>query len=542
VVRGHVETLQFVGSDNHLVARSFWLLALFLISVACAFAFFQGNKFPAMWHPDEQWKAEQIISGEPAFHNPVLLLYLTKLVLAVKTSHPTVDEVVVAGRQVSAIAAALAVLMLALAAARLNGYLASLFVAVIVGSCSLLFGLAHYMKEDCVFVLALSLFVLSVVLFDEKPSTLRLLGMSISAGLIVSAKYIGVLTVPIALGLLIWKWRDRRPLGLIACLSGVLITFLIVGAPFSSFNEFRAGLGFATAHVTSSHHGFVWPISSPVYLVNLVTLISPIIVAAYILWLFLLYRNRERVSAAQVVIALLPILFLVVLQISPVKIIRYELPVLMLIGFGGACALASLARSPNWKIRLLVAFAFAGSLIWNVGKVYQSWVAITHDTRAEMARWIDEHIPKSAVIAQEGEYWRAIEGGNLSQPELGRVSVRVVMPPIPWTGEGIQLFNYGSIDGARRAGVTHILLQQGIIGCYVDPSTEVLKDSQTQARVSEVRKFYETLMREAPIVHHVDSRTPPGTFFSPALWLFCITCEPTPVPSHKVEYGVSCLN
>jgi hypothetical protein len=540
VMRVDVDARQ--ASENRLVTRSLWLLPLFLISLACAFAFLQGNKFPAMWHPDEQWKAEQIFNGDFALHNPLLLLNLTKLLLAVTTSHPTVEEAVFAGRQVSAVAAALAVLMLALAAARLNGYLASFFVAVIVGTCPLLFGLAHYMKEDCVFVFGLCLFILTVVLFDEKPSVLRLLGMSISAGLTISAKYIGVITVPITLGMLIWKWREKRLLGLLTCLCAASTTFLTVGTPIATLNDFRAGFGFEAAHVTSSHHGFVWPISSPFYLVNLITLASPMIVAAYILWLFLLYRRREHVSPAQIIIALLPLLILVALQIAVVKIIRYELPVLMLIEFGAACAFASLATAANPKIRVLAVFAFAASFIWNVKHVHQSWLSITHDTRAEMARWIDEHLPKDAVIAQEGEYWRAIEGGNISQPGLGRVSMKVVMPPSRWTGDGIQLFTYGSIDGARKAGVTHILLQQGTIGCYVDPSTQVVNDPQIRSRITEVRKFYETLMREAPAVYHLDSRAPPGTFFSPALWLFCLTCELATMPHPQTEYGVSCLN
>jgi hypothetical protein len=111
-----------------------------------------------MWHPDEPSKADQIITGEPKFIQPLLLLRSTKLMLAVTASHPNPEEVVIAGRQVSAVSAVLSVLMLAIAAARLNGYLASLFVALIVGSCPLLFGLSHYMKEDCIFVLGLCLF------------------------------------------------------------------------------------------------------------------------------------------------------------------------------------------------------------------------------------------------------------------------------------------------------------------------------------------------------------------------------------------------
>jgi hypothetical protein len=94
--------------------------------------------------------------------------------------------------------------------------------------------------------------------------------------------------------------------------------------------------------------------------------IIPIIVASYILWLFMLYLNRLRVSAAQTIIALFPVFFLIILQMLPVKIIRYELPTVMLVGFGGACALASLARAANSRTRFLARTAFVATLIFNM--------------------------------------------------------------------------------------------------------------------------------------------------------------------------------
>ena len=519
------------------VARRTWLSVLVLISVVLALAFLQENKFPAMWHPDEPSKVNAIITGNSSFNHPLLLLRSTKLMLEATAPHPNPEDVVIAGRRVSAVAAALSVLMLAMAAARLSGYLASLFVAVIVGSCPLLFGLAHYMKEDSIFVLGLCLFFFTVVLFDEKPSTLRLLGMSTSVGLAASAKYLGIITLPIALGMMLWKWRYQRtlvPMGFVACSCGALITFFTVGVPITEFRGFRAALGAEMVHVTTSHLNFIWPVSSPLYLLNLIKLSSPFIIASYILWLCMLYVHRERVSAAKIVVALFPILFLVLIQISPVKIIRYELPALMLIGFGGACGLASLAGDANSRIRLLARISVAGALMFNLASIYRSWQSIAHDTRAEMAHWIEEHLPSNAVIAQEG--YPAVEHGEVSHPDSGRVSARVVTNR--WDR---YLVSYGSLDAARRAGVTHILLQQAVFACHVDPATAVLDDPKARLQVSEARRFYESLIREALVVHHVEGRNPPGTLFSPALWLFCIICEPASALGQKLNYDVPCL-
>jgi MFS family permease len=528
------ETPRLIQDVSPLAAKRMWLSTLFLITVVLTLAFLQGNRFPAMWHPDEPRKVHDILTGENYFNHPLLLLRSTKLVLALTGPHPNPEEVAIAGRQVSAISAALSVLMLALAAARLNGYLASLLVAVLVGSCPLLFGLAHYMKEDCILLFGLCLFFFTAVLFDERANTLRLLGMSISAGLAASTKYIGIITVPIALGLVLWKWRHERtlaPIGFVVCFCAALITFFTIGVPITAFSGLRSGVSYEIMHVTTSHFNFVWAASSPIYLVNLVKLSSPIIIVSYILWLFILYGNRGRVSAAQTIIALFPIVFLVLLQIASVKIIRYELPTVMLIGFGAACALANLATSANSRIGLFALLAVAGALTINLAGIYRSWQAIVHDTRAEMAHWIEEHLAKDAVIAQEG--WPAIEQGQHStNPDLGLVSPRVVERGLP---------SYGSLDAARQAGVTHILLQQAVFGCYVDPGASVLDDPQARSWVAEARQFYGTLIRGAPVVHYVDGRNPPGTFFSPTLWLFCIICEPASVPHRQINFAVPCL-
>jgi hypothetical protein len=527
----------FAHPESHSGSRGIWLSALFLISIVLALGFLERNNFPAMWHPDEQDKVKQMLTGERYFSHPLLLLRSTELLLAT-TRHPSPEQVVTAGRQVSAISAVLSIIMLALAAARLYGYQASLFVAVIVGSCPLLFGLAHYMKEDCIFVFGLCLFFLTVVLFEEKANTLRFLGMSISAGLAASAKYPGLITLPIGIGMLLWKWRcERTPIlmGLVVFFCGALITFFTIGVPVISFNQFRLGLGDEIKHVTTSHLDFVWPISSQLYLLNLLKLSSPIIVASYILWLFILYLNRLRVSAAQTIIALFPMVFLIILQMLPVKIIRYELPTVMLVGFGGTCALANLARAANSRTRLLARTAFVGALIFNTAMIYRSWQSIAYDTRAEMAHWIEEHLPRDAVIAQEA---RAIEGGQRSiNPDSGLVSARVATK---WFESG-GLASYGSVDGVRQAGVTHILLQQEVYGCHVDPEAAVRDDPEARSRVSEARRFYESLIRETPVVHYVEGSNPPGTFFSPALWLFCIICDPASATRQKIDYRSSCL-
>ena len=93
------------------------------------------------------------------------------------------------------------------------------------------------------------------------------------------------------------------------------------------------------------------------------------------------------------------------------------------------------------------------------------------DTRGEMASWIGRHLSPTAILTQEG--WEAIKQGVPSQPEMGQVPIEVITVP--------RLISFGSVDGIRRAGVTHILLQQAIYGCHVDPAASLSTNASVQA-------------------------------------------------------------
>jgi hypothetical protein len=69
--------------------------------------------------------------------------------------------------------------------------------------------------------------------------------------------------------------------------------------------------------------------------------------------------------------------------------------------------------------QVMSVLALAGALISNLWSIFGSWQSMAYDTRAEMARWIEAHLQKDAVIAQEG--WSAINGGEDSYPD-GAVS------------------------------------------------------------------------------------------------------------------------
>ena len=289
-------------------------------------------------------------TNERDYYHPLLLLRTTQLALALKGTRPTPEQVVLTGRQVSAVSAGLAVVALAFAAARLNGPLASLMVAAIVGTCPLLFGLAHYMKEDVIFVLALSVFFLSMVFFDQRNSYVNVAAMGVAAGLVVSAKYIGVIVLPLAIITLVRRLPlRRRALGMLILATCALTVFALAGIDTLEMRRVAAGLRLEVMHVasTSSHHGgFTWPITSAFYVKSLIQSTSITLLACYVIAIHLSLSRQWSMS--QVIIILFPLFLLFIIQMSPVKIVRYQLPVLICCGFGAACALSNLVK--GWKI------------------------------------------------------------------------------------------------------------------------------------------------------------------------------------------------
>ena len=71
------------------------------------------------------------------------------------------------------------------------------------------------------------------------------------------------------------------------------------------------------------------PLWSTLYIDALWRLCSPLILLLYLYWLSRVWTARHSLPGATIVIALFPLAFLVILQVSPDKIIRYELPVVL---------------------------------------------------------------------------------------------------------------------------------------------------------------------------------------------------------------------
>ncbi|HLG89238.1 MAG TPA: glycosyltransferase family 39 protein [Alphaproteobacteria bacterium] len=479
----------------------------------------EGNGFPAPWHWDEPSKVAQLSGAAPNFHHPRLLLDATQAVLAFER-HPTSQDIAVAGRYVSAVSAILTVGLLAVLTLLLYGQGASLLVALMVGLNPLFYGLAHYMKEDTVHVFGLCLFLLAFALYDRKPDWPRLAALGAAAGVAAAGKYPGAAMMPIAIGLVVWRGRLQRDATRItaakAGLVAILAACVFLALDWQIFTQsdlFRTGLRGSARQAAVGDFGALYrPIYSGFYLKGLFELCTPVAIAAFVGYLVLAYRSKSRAKLVERAIALLPLLYLLVLQASPSKRIRYELPAILLIITAAAVFIAYLAQRRNrLELRILAALAVMAILSSDYVGISAMRTALLNDSRAEMAGWIRAHLPRNMVIGV-AHYTGFIENGS-SSPGPADVPTKLVEA----------LPNSGTVEQLRAAGVTHVLLSEMTFARYFNPSFAVdANDVHEAEEVAQYRVFYRELFARAVLVHHVGGAMADGTCFSPELWLFDI--------------------
>src|SRR3569623_275250 len=109
-----------------------WLATVLSIAlfVGALLFYSRHNDFPIYYHPDEELKGAQMVSGELNFHHPLLLLATGGLILRASGLPRTKENAVVCGRWASAIFTALSLVVLTLLAGRRAGWLGAIIAGV----------------------------------------------------------------------------------------------------------------------------------------------------------------------------------------------------------------------------------------------------------------------------------------------------------------------------------------------------------------------------------------------------------------------------
>ena len=109
------------------------------------------------------------------------------------------QAVAIDGRYISAAASALAVGLLTLLGIYLFGLGGGILTGLLLASHPLLFELSHYLKEDCCLLLGVTAFFAALAVYEHLRTLIAATMLGAACGLATSGKYIGIITLVVAL-------------------------------------------------------------------------------------------------------------------------------------------------------------------------------------------------------------------------------------------------------------------------------------------------------------------------------------------------------
>ncbi len=480
----------------------FWLVAWVLtLFVACLVLDTRHNGFPYFYHPDEPTKVDQVLTGEWNFHHPMLLLSATKAAVemlgVVKSGQPVVE----AGRWISAVFTAGAVVALALLAYAWRGWTASLAAGGALLLHHQLFELAHYMKEDSALLLGTALSFLAAHAFWQKPNAGRAALLGAAVAVAISGKYIGAFMLLVALSVL---WcapgeRGRRAVWFCTALAAVL---LVVNLPLLlHLGAFEKSFGREMQAVVHGQRGMTRSVPHTQYWNIFRDNSTPVVWVLLMVFLAARWRERRTVSLAEWLVIAFPFAYALALSFSPKSNDRYFLPatavLTLLAALGAVDAARLLAR---WMpLRWALAGCAAGLVVSEVASLPPplDWhtfpeflAAFQHDDNADLIVWIKANLPADAVIAKDS---------RIQLPDPGNEKDRLRFAPMPQKILADRFVaDLGTMAELRARGVTHLAVSASDYGRFLMRGLV----PQTGERESFERRkaFYEELLRDGELI------------------------------------------
>ncbi len=390
-------------------ARPSWRLLIFLVLVGlttlavCT----RHNTFPYTYHPDEDTKVRQIVSEKRNFFHPLLLLTTTSAAWHSGLMEKTPINAAVAGRWVSAIFTALAIVALTILAGRWGGWASAWSVVILLVLNPLGFELAHYFKEDSALLFGLTTTFLALDVFWKqlRPATAAWLG--VASALAVSGKYLGAVILLLVLPLVALKSCGKNARLILWFTGGLLLTIIVVDWPLlRHWADFSHGLGREMNGATGGHRGLSRDVPHAYYLVKLRE-ITPIGIRVGIgLTSITMLVAWKKSTAPQLLTLLFPFFFVALLSFSPKTAMRYVLPTTMFFSFLAGVAPGLLIRQ-SWQIKPRLIFALIAIVAVIAGAVssFPVWknlyAEFSTDARDGLRQWIDQKTTPAAIIAQD---------------------------------------------------------------------------------------------------------------------------------------------
>jgi hypothetical protein len=497
--------------------------ALLVASFLGAFALYTREAgMPFYYHSDEPSKVEQVIGLRPLnFKHPLLLMNTTRA-LARATGAEERQQAVAAGRNVSAAFAAGTVTALAALAWLEGGLLAAACVAPVVLLSHGLFTFAHFMKEDTAVAFGFACVLLAASAFVRRPRPAAAAALGAACALAVSGKYVGAVALAGALPLLVLRSRAAPGGGLGSNLAGFAaglcaVLALVNVSALLDPAAFRAGLAYETDHVATGGGRPFAGLLSPSYLFGLssqTTWPVRLLAAGFIAFVLASWRRR---SFAERSLALFPLLYLALLQGSPIKAIRYLLPAVVVLHALAGLAIVGLAARFGGASRLrrgtLLALLLAATLGFEAREVAAQLRDFAGESRLTLYAFVRDQLPPGSTILQD-------RYAGLPDPSEGYST-----PDQPYLPQLVLTRHYaadqGTLEELRAAGVEYVAVCERITERFFTNDRR-FGSAEARARFERRRARYAELFEGGTLVFEAGSSRIAGAPVNPLVRVYKI--------------------
>lgn len=450
-------------------------------------------------HPDEALIINGALSIKffsqlfPGFHDynglSVYLVKLTSLVVAFLSGKQwlmqTPEGITLVGRYLSAFFATLTIPVMYIIGTKLWNRHVAILGALLVTFSPLCIQLAHFYTTDTLLLFLLSMLLYFFVSYWKAPRTYFIIGLGITAGLLLATKSTGFLMLPLPIAALFFRRNTTSSIfGHISIFLVVCMALFFITSPYS-FIDFPGFLN-RTRYLSNVVSGKLqqdWTIqfrdtNGLFWIPNALYAFGISAIVGFIGILGTLVQKRMwRTHRNEFILALWATGFLLFLSLTFLKFIRYSLPLLPFLTLFGAKWM--------WDIRnirvkhVLIRFVLLVQILW--GTMFFHVYLVSH-TSLEAANWISRNVPGRSVILLE--YSNSIL--KFSGPKLAANQYQTI------------LFNFYTLpDNVEKIEKLNTLLRESDYIILESPKAKntVLRHKYLYPYTS---RFYEKLISASP--------------------------------------------
>lgn len=502
-----------IGRRIEPVTVVLFCLALFWGSF---FLYTQHNNFSISYHPDEHLKSRQIAEHIRDFSHPQLMLETIDLAVKGFGIKPVLRDVVLIGRHVSAIFAALAVVALALAGYRYGGMPGLLLSGFSMGLCPSILLYAHYMKEDTALLLGVALTLLAAAIYCRAVSRgsqiASLLFLGVAAAIAVSGKYVGIvaLVAVLILVMLVSPSSWRMPMRLSAVLVAFSVTVALINYRiFGSWSEFHAGLSREAMHSISHHTEITMTQPNFFFARGLLRETMPHVLILAGLFLASLAVLWKRATAWELFLAFFAAAFLLLVSYCVIPEYRYNLPVIVTLHLMASLAIVRFAMRFQSRWRWIVIGGALAVLVPSQAHRCANYLnQFADDSRVRLHAWVARNVEPHSIILADGYVGLEFED---DPRQLDRLGVR---------GSGLRTQSWVADFGELQSlDANYIAVSEKAYGRYFRPEARPLPQ---HPRFHARRQFYEELFAKHELVWSSTPSVQTYSFVNPQLRLYRI--------------------